>query len=85
MCPIESGVFGSVRVPDISGTLPRSALYILGDDGQGEGRARFVALYAAGASRPSIVLTSNTYGHVLEQRQRAVARGMDAVLQLPPG
>jgi integrase len=28
----------------------------------------------------SIVLTSNTYGHVLEQRQRAVARGMDAVL-----
>jgi len=28
----------------------------------------------------TIVLTSNTYGHVLEQRQRAVARGMDAVL-----
>jgi len=28
----------------------------------------------------SIVLTSNTYGHVLEQRQRAVAMGMDAVL-----
>jgi len=28
----------------------------------------------------SIVLTSNTYGHVLEQRQRQVARGMDAVL-----
>jgi integrase len=28
----------------------------------------------------SIVLTSNTYGHVLEQRQRAVAKGMDAVL-----
>jgi integrase len=28
----------------------------------------------------SIVLTSNTYGHVLEERQRAVARGMDAVL-----
>jgi integrase len=28
----------------------------------------------------SIVLTSNTYGHVLEQRQLAVARGMDAVL-----
>jgi integrase len=28
----------------------------------------------------SIVLTSNTYGHVLEQRQREVARGMDAVL-----
>jgi integrase len=28
----------------------------------------------------SIVLTSNTYGHVLEQRQRAVAVGMDAVL-----
>ena len=28
----------------------------------------------------SITLTSNTYGHVLEQRQRAVARGMDAVL-----
>ncbi len=28
----------------------------------------------------SIVLTSNTYGHVLEQRQRDVARGMDAVL-----
>jgi integrase len=27
----------------------------------------------------SIVLTSNTYGHVLEQRQRAVARGMDVV------
>jgi integrase len=28
----------------------------------------------------SIVLTSNTYGHVLEERQRAVALGMDAVL-----
>jgi integrase len=28
----------------------------------------------------SIVLTSNTYGHVLEQRQMAVAKGMDAVL-----
>jgi integrase len=28
----------------------------------------------------SIVLTSNTYGHVLEARQREVARGMDAVL-----
>ena len=28
----------------------------------------------------SIVLTSNTYGHVVEQRQREVARGMDAVL-----
>ena len=28
----------------------------------------------------SIVLTSNTYGHVLEQRQHQVARGMDAVL-----
>jgi integrase len=27
----------------------------------------------------SIVLTSNTYGHLLEARQRAVARGMDAV------
>ncbi len=27
----------------------------------------------------SIVLTSNTYGHVLERRQREVARGMDAV------
>ena len=29
----------------------------------------------------SIVLTSNTYGHVLEQRQRQVAHGMDAVLR----
>jgi integrase len=28
----------------------------------------------------SIVLTSNTYGHVLEQRQRQVARAMDVVL-----
>jgi integrase len=28
----------------------------------------------------SIVLTSNTYGHVLEERQREVAQGMDAVL-----
>ncbi len=28
----------------------------------------------------SIVLTSSTYGHALEQRQRAVAMGMDAVL-----
>ena len=28
----------------------------------------------------SIVLTSNTYGHVLEQRQRQVAWAMDAVL-----
>jgi integrase len=28
----------------------------------------------------SIVLTSNTYGRVLEQRQLAVARGMDVVL-----
>ena len=28
----------------------------------------------------SIVLTSNTYGHVVEQRQRQVARAMDAVL-----
>lgn len=28
----------------------------------------------------SITLTSNTYGHVLEQRQREVARAMDAVL-----
>jgi integrase len=28
----------------------------------------------------SIVLTPNTYGHVLDARQRAVARGMDAVL-----
>jgi hypothetical protein len=30
--------------------------------------------------RSSIVLTSNTYGHVLEQRQEQVASGMDAVL-----
>ena len=29
----------------------------------------------------SIVLTSNTYGHVLEQRQKQVAMGMDAVLR----
>ena len=28
----------------------------------------------------SIVLTSNTYGHVLEQRQLEMAAGMDAVL-----
>ena len=28
----------------------------------------------------SIALTSNTYGHVLEARQRGVARVMDAVL-----
>jgi integrase len=28
----------------------------------------------------TIVLTSNTYGHVLEQRKRQVARAMDAVL-----
>lgn len=28
----------------------------------------------------TIVLTSNTYGHVLEERQREVARGMDGVL-----
>jgi integrase len=28
----------------------------------------------------TIVLTSNTYGHVLEQRQREIARVMDAVL-----
>ena len=28
----------------------------------------------------SFTLTSNTYGHVLEQRQRLVARAMDAVL-----
>jgi len=28
----------------------------------------------------SIVLTSDTYGHVLERRQREVARGMDAIL-----
>jgi integrase len=28
----------------------------------------------------TIALTSNTYGHVLEQRQRQVARAMDAVL-----
>ena len=28
----------------------------------------------------SIALTSNTYGHVLEQRQSQVASGMDAVL-----
>jgi integrase len=28
----------------------------------------------------TIVLTSNTYGHVLEQRQRQVAAAMDAVL-----
>ena len=28
----------------------------------------------------SITLTSNTYGHELEQRQRQVARAMDAVL-----
>jgi integrase len=27
-----------------------------------------------------IVLTSNTYGHVLEQRQRQVTIAMDAVL-----
>jgi integrase len=27
-----------------------------------------------------ITLTSNTYGHVLEHRQRQVARAMDAVL-----
>jgi hypothetical protein len=31
-------------------------------------------------SHRTIVLTSNTYGHVLEQRQREMARGMDAVL-----
>jgi integrase len=29
----------------------------------------------------TIVLTSNTYGHVLEQRQQEMARGMDAVLR----
>ena len=28
----------------------------------------------------SITLTSNAYGHVLKQRQREVARVMDAVL-----
>ena len=28
----------------------------------------------------SIVLTSNTYGHVLEHRQRQVADGLDSVL-----
>jgi integrase len=28
----------------------------------------------------TIVLTSNTYGHVLEQRQQEMARGLDAVL-----
>jgi integrase len=28
----------------------------------------------------TIVLTSNTYGHVLEQRQQQVAKRMDAVL-----
>jgi integrase len=28
----------------------------------------------------TIVLTSNTYGHVLEQRHQEMARGMDAVL-----
>jgi site-specific recombinase XerD len=28
----------------------------------------------------TIVLTSDSYGHVLEQRQRDVARAMDAVL-----
>lgn len=28
----------------------------------------------------SITLTSNTYGHVLEQRQQQVAAGMDAIL-----
>jgi integrase len=28
----------------------------------------------------TIVLTSNTYGHVLERRQRQVAAAMDAVL-----
>ncbi len=28
----------------------------------------------------SITLTSNTYGHVLEQRQRQVAQAMDSVL-----
>jgi site-specific recombinase XerD len=28
----------------------------------------------------TIVLTSNTYGHVLEQRQEEMARGMDAAL-----
>ena len=28
----------------------------------------------------SITLTSNTYGHVLEKRQRQVAQAMDAVL-----
>ncbi len=28
----------------------------------------------------TIVLTSNTHRHVLDQRQRAVARGVDAVL-----
>ena len=29
----------------------------------------------------SITLTSNTYGHVLEQRQRQVAQAMDVVLR----
>jgi hypothetical protein len=28
----------------------------------------------------AIVLTSNTYGHVLEQRQQEMARAMEAVL-----
>ncbi len=28
----------------------------------------------------TIMLTSNTYGHVLEQRQEEIARGVDAVL-----
>ena len=29
----------------------------------------------------TITLTSNTYGHVLEHRQRQVASAMDAVLE----
>jgi hypothetical protein len=29
----------------------------------------------------TIVLTSNTYGHVFEQRQREAVRAMDAVLR----
>ena len=41
------------------------------------------AVLVAGHARslqPQSTLTSNTYGHVLEQRQQEMARGMDTVL-----
>jgi hypothetical protein len=69
----------SKRAFQVGGATVRSPHYDLAEMGHlARGQLDLVRLNLLGHS--TIVLTSNTYGHVLEQRQQEMARGMDAVL-----